>query len=420
MDVVEGKCLVSNRFEQCCIGIEDGKIVKIAKVLEGDRVHRISSGVILPGAIDAHVHFREPGMTKKEDFGSGSLAAVHGGVTCVFDMPNTVPPTTTLSAMKEKKSLAGAKSLVDFGLFAGVRPGIDVPGLAKEAIGFKLYMASTTGELLVSSLDQIKPELATIASAGKVLSVHAEDEKLRHKEPEEDLDDHLRNRSNECETSAIKKIREAAKDCRLHICHVSAKESVALVEGRRGLTSEVTPHHLLLDKDGKTGPHAKVNPPLRKREDRHALFKALQSGVFDIIASDHAPHTIDEKKEDFEYAPGGMPGVETLLPLMLHMVDEKHLELPELVRRVCVRPAEIFGIHKGKIAEGYDADLMVVDFSDCMMIKADRLHSKCGWTAFEGMPGIFPKKVFVRGRLMVEHGEQVGEAMGRDVIGTSR
>lgn len=420
MDVVEGKCLVSNRFEQCCIGIEDGKIVKIAKVLEGDRVHRISSGVILPGAIDAHVHFREPGMTKKEDFGSGSLAAVHGGVTCVFDMPNTVPPTTTLSAMKEKKSLAGAKSLVDFGLFAGVRPGIDVPGLAKEAIGFKLYMASTTGELLVSSLDQIKPELATIASAGKVLSVHAEDEKLRHKEPEEDLDDHLRNRSNECETSAIKKIREAAKDCRLHICHVSAKESVALVEGRRGLTSEVTPHHLLLDKDGKTGPHAKVNPPLRKREDRHALFKALQSGVFDIIASDHAPHTIDEKKEDFEYAPGGMPGVETLLPLMLHMVDEKHLELPELVRRVCVRPAEIFGIHKGKIAEGYDADLMVVDFSDCMMIKADRLHSKCGWTAFEGMPGIFPKKVFVRGRLMVEHGEQVGEAMGRDVVGTSR
>ena len=420
MDVVEGKCLVSNRFEQCCIGIEDGKIVTIAKVLEGDRVHRISSGVILPGAIDAHVHFREPGMTKKEDFGSGSLAAVHGGVTCVFDMPNTVPPTTTLSAMKEKKSLAGAKSLVDFGLYAGVRPGIDVPGLAKEAIGFKLYMASTTGELLVSSLDQIKPELASIASAGKVLSVHAEDEKLRHKEPEEDLDDHLRNRSNECETSAIKKIREAAKDCRLHICHVSAKESVALVEGRRGLTSEVTPHHLLLDKDGKTGPHAKVNPPLRKREDRHALFKALQSGVFDIIASDHAPHTIDEKKEDFEYAPGGMPGVETLLPLMLHMVDEKHLELPELVRRVCVRPAEIFGIHKGKIAEGYDADLMVVDFSDCMMIKADRLHSKCGWTAFEGMPGIFPKKVFVRGRLMVEHGEQVGEAMGRDVVGTSR
>jgi len=419
MDIVEGKCFISNRFEQCCIGIEDGRIVKIAKTLEGDKAYRITTGAILPGAIDAHVHFREPGMTYKEDFGTGSLAAVHGGVTCVFDMPNTAPPTTTLSAIREKKALASAKSLVDFGLYAGVRPGIDVQGMAKEAIGFKLYMASTTGELLVSSLDQVKAELAEIAFANKVLAVHAEDEKLRRKEPENDLEDHLKNRSNECETSAIRKIREAAKGCKLHICHVSAKESITLLEDGKNLTSEVTPHHLLLDKDNKTGPHSKVNPPLRKREDRHALFKALQSGVFDVIVSDHAPHTMDEKKEDFEYAPSGMPGVETLLPLMLHMVDEKHLELPDLIRRVCVRPAEIFGVRKGRIAEGYDADLVVVDFSDCMMIKADRLHSKCGWTAFEGMPGIFPKKVFVRGQLMVEHGEQVGEAAGRDVVGTS-
>jgi len=234
------------------------------------------------------------------------------------------------------------------------------------------------------------------------------------------LDDHLRNRSNECEASAIKKIKDAGKGCRLHICHVSAKESIPLVEKARGLTSEVTPHHLLLDKDGKTGSHAKVNPPLRKREDRHALFKALQKGTFDIIASDHAPHALDEKKEDFEYAPSGMPGVETMVPLMLHMVEEKHLELPDLVRRVCTKPAEMFGIPKGKIAEGYDADLVVVDFSDCMMIKADRLHSKCGWTAFEGMPGIFPKKVFVRGQLVVENGERVGEAKGRDVVESSR
>ena len=217
-----------------------------------------------------------------------------------------------------------------------------------------------------------------------------------------------------------RKIKDAAKGCRLHVCHVSAKESIPLLANGHGLTSEVTPHHLLLDKDSKTGSHAKVNPPLRKREDRHALFKALQGGAFDVIASDHAPHTIDEKKEDFEYAPGGMPGVETMLPLMLHMVDEKHLELSELVKRVSVRPAEIFGIHKGKIAEGYDADLVVVDFSDCRMIKADHLHSKCGWTAFEGMPGIFPKKVFVRGKLIVENGEQVGEAIGRDVVGASQ
>ena len=234
------------------------------------------------------------------------------------------------------------------------------------------------------------------------------------------MDDHLRNRSNECEASAIRSIKGAAKSCRLHICHVSAKESIPLVENGPNLTSEVTPHHLILDRDSKRGSHAKVNPPLRKREDRHALFKALQSGTFDIIASDHAPHTIDEKKEDFEYAPSGMPGVETMLPLMFHMVEEKHLSLSDLVKRVCVRPAEIFGVPKGKIAVGYDADLVVVDFSDCRMIKADQLHSKCGWTAYEGMPGVFPKKVFIRGQLMIDDGEQVGEAKGRDVVGASR
>jgi dihydroorotase len=420
MEVVEGKCFVSGRFEQCCIGIEEGKIVKIAKVLEGDTVRRFGNKAILPGAIDAHVHFREPGMTAKEDFGTGSLAAIDGGVTCVFDMPNTIPGTVTASGLKEKRKLASSKSLVDFGLFAGVRRGIDVNALAKEAVGFKLYMASTTGELLVPSLDMVKSEIAAIAKTNKVLAVHAEDERLRTKEAERDLDDHLRNRNNDCELSAIKKVKEAAKQCRLHICHVSAKESIPEIEAVQGLTSEVTPHHLLLDKDTKVGSHAKVNPPLRKRDDRHALFKALQSGAFDIIASDHAPHTIEEKQEEFQYAPSGMPGVETMVPLMLHLTEENHLDIASVVRRLCTKPGEIFGIPKGKIAEGYDADLMVVDFSSCIMIRADRLHSKCGWTAFEGMPAIFPKAVFVRGELMMENGEQVGERIGRDVISAAR
>jgi len=265
-------------------------------------------------------------------------------------------------------------------------------------------------------LDQIKEELAAIAESKKVLAVHAEDERLRSKEPESDLADHLRNRSNECEASAIRKAKVAAGRCRLHICHVSAHESLAEIQAAPGLTSEIAPHHLILDKDSKVGSHAKVNPPLRKREDRHALFKALQSGTFDIIASDHAPHTIEEKQEDFQYAPSGMPGTETMVPLLLHMVEEKHLDLASVVRRVSARPGEIFGVPKGKIAEGYDADFTVVDFSSCISIRADRLHSKCGWTAFEGMPAIFPKAVFVRGELVIENGEQVGERIGRDVV----
>jgi dihydroorotase len=278
-------------------------------------------------------------------------------------------------------------------------------------------MASTTGELLVPSLETIKEELSAIARTGKVLAVHAEDESMRKKEIEKDLEGHLRNRSNECERNAIKKVKEAAKGCRLHICHVSAKSSIPLIERAPNLTSEVTPQHVILDVSSRLGKLAKVNPPLRKREDRHALFQALKEGTFDVIASDHAPHTIDEKHEDFDYAPTGMPGVETMVPMMLQHVKDKHLELSGFVRMLCERPAEIYGIRKGKLSVGYDADLMVVDTLSGTTIKADNLHSKCGWTAFEGVPAIFPQTVFLRGQLMIENRGQVGERMGRDVVG---
>ncbi len=415
--VIEGNCLVSGRIEQCCLGIEDGLIVKIARTIEGDRVHRFGSKLIIPGAIDSHVHFREPGMTHKEDFGSGSLAALHGGVTCVLDMPNTIPPTTTLAALREKKALASAKSLVDFGLFAGVQPGVDIAALKDEAVGFKLYMAGTTGDLMVGSLASAREAIAAVAASGKVLAVHAEDESLRQRDATKGLRDHLKNRNNECEASAIRKVREAAEACRLHICHVSAKESIPLVDKVQGVTSEVTPHHLLLDSAANLGPLGKVNPPLRRREDRQALFHALVGGTFDTIASDHAPHTLDEKQEDFDYAPSGMPGVETMVPILLHHVREKHLALNSVVSRVCERPAQIFGLNKGRIEVGFDADLAVIDLAMSSEVKADRLHSKCGWTAFEGMSAIFPRAVFVRGEIMMENGTQLGDRKGRDVVG---
>jgi dihydroorotase len=179
----------------------------------------------------------------------------------------------------------------------------------------------------------------------------------------------------------------------------------------------VTPQHILLDVSSRLGSLAKINPPLRKREDRQALFQALKEGAFDIIASDHAPHTIDEKREDFDYAPTGMPGVETMVPMMLQHVKDKHLDLPGVVRRLCERPGEIFGVRKGKISEGYDADLMVVDASATAIIRANNLHSRCGWTAFEGVPAVFPQAVFLRGELMIENGGQAGERVGRDVVG---
>ena len=415
--VIEGKCYLSGRFVNCCVGIENGKIVKIGKMLEGETHFDFRDRLILPGAIDVHVHFRDPGMTDKEDFGTGSLSAIHGGVTCVFDMPNTRPNTTTIAALSEKKRIASSKSMTDFGLFAGVRPGIDVPALAKEAVGFKLYMGSTTGDLLVPELSAIRRELSAISSSGKVLSVHAEDENLRRKDIEKDLDDHLKNRPNECEASAIRKVLESAGDCRLHICHVSAKSSIPQIEGARNLTSEVSPHHLLLDSSSRLGTLGKANPPLRRREDRQALFQALKSGCFDAIASDHAPHSLDDKEEEFEYAPTGMPGVETSLPLMLQLVRDGHLEIDTVVKKMSSRPGEVFGLKKGRIEVGYDADLVVVDMMNESVIKGERLHSKCGWTAYEGKPAIFPKTVFLRGEKMIENGSQCGERIGRDVVG---
>jgi dihydroorotase len=295
-----------------------------------------------------------------------------------------------------------------------------VKALTPEAVAFKLYMAGTTGGLLVQSPDLVKAELEAISKSGKVLAVHAEDEALRRKDPAENLEQHLRNRSNECEASAIRKIKAAAGECRLHICHVSAKESVPLVAGKANLTSEVTPHHLFLDKTCSAGTLAKVNPPLRRREDRQALFHALKEGTFDTIASDHAPHTLEEKQEDFDYAPSGMPGVETVLPMMLMLAKQNHLDLGGILKRLCERPGDIFGIKKGKLEVGFDADIVVVDMSAQSAITPERLHSKCGWTVYEGMPAIFPKAVFLRGEIMVENGSLVGERMGRDVVERTR
>lgn len=415
--VIEGNCYVSGRLERCAIGVEDGKIVKVAKTLEGDRVYDFGSKLVLPSATDAHVHFREPGMTQKEDFASGSLSALFGGVTCVLDMPNTKPATISLAALREKRTLASSKSLVDFGLFAGIRPGVKVQELVPEAIGFKVYLGSTTGDLLVQSMGSISKELADISRSNKVVAVHAEDESMRKKEIERSLEDHLKNRANVVETSAIKKAKDACKGCRLHICHVSARESIPLVRDASSLTSEVTPHHLLMDKDSKLGTFAKVNPPLRKREDRQALFQALKEGRIDIIASDHAPHTLDEKGEEFDFAPSGVPGVETMVPLILQLVKDRHLALLDVVRRLCEAPASLYGIKKGRIAEGYDADLMIVDMVEgSTRIKAETLHSKCGWTPYEGMEGVFPDAVFLRGELMIDNGSQVGERKGRDVL----
>ncbi|MDH7509335.1 MAG: dihydroorotase [Methanomassiliicoccales archaeon] len=413
--VVEGRAFYQGTLVDCCIGIEGGKIVSIKKILKGEKHYNYSNKLILPAAIDAHVHFRDPGLTHKEDFQTGTIAAAFGGVSCIFDMPNTLPPAISVEAIREKTQLVAKKAWVDFGLFGGCAPSFKPESIADMVIGYKLFMSSTTGMLLVPDDQSLTKILASVSKTGKVISVHAEDEKMILKLPEKNLFDHDRNRPIEAEINAIRKLVWNFSGRRIHICHISAAASLNSIENSK-FTTEVTPHHLLLDNSFELGAFGKVNPPLRNRNERELLFEAFANGKIDIIASDHAPHTIEEKEDDFDIAPCGMPGVETTVPLMLNLVRRGLIDLKTLIMCACEKPAQIFGLPKGRIEVGFDGDLVVVDLKKIEKIRAENLHSKCGWTAFENYEAIFPHSLFLRGMLVVEDRSIVGERVGRNVV----
>jgi dihydroorotase len=406
--VIEGNAFYNGQLVRCAIGVEEGRIRSVKKILQGDRRFDFGDKLVLPAAVDAHVHFRDPGMTYKEDFSSGTTAAAYGGVSCVLDMPNTRPQVTDVIALQDKASTVTKKAYVDFGLYAGVTIGGNMKALSRNAAAFKLYLATTTGNMLVTD-DAVLPSLFDALSETDLLvSVHCEEETLIDKDLKVDsLMAHLKSRPNVCEALAIRKILDQRKDARVHICHVSTKEGVEMVKGEE-VTSEVTPHHLFLTVDSDLGALGKVNPPLRQTEDREALWEALGNGTIDILASDHAPHTLDEK-EVFEHAPSGIPGVETMIPMMLSLVKRGRFSLERLVAVSSSRPAELFRLNKGQIQPGRDADIMVVDMRKETEIRAKHLHSRCGWTPYVGMPAVFPRYTFVRGKVVIEDWELTGD-----------
>lgn len=406
--VIEGNAFISGELIKCCIGIEDGKINSIKKILKGATHFDFGDKLILPSGIDTHVHFRDPGFTYKEDFATGSTCAAYGGISCVLDMPNTKPPTITKKALQEKRRIAESKSHIDFGLLAGVSESADIEGLSKFSTAFKIYLASTTGEMQITNYTVLNRIFNDIKATGKTACIHCEDDtKLNKTIKPRSLKEHLMARPNSAEAFAIEKVFQIHNDAKVHICHVSTKEGTNLIS-KYPFTSEVTPHHLFLNSDSKIGPKAKVNPPLREVEDQDALWNAFRKGTIDIMASDHAPHTLEEK-EKFENAPSGMPGVETMFPIMLSRVKHNKFELNRLVNAQCERPAEIFGINKGRLEPGYDADIIMVDMRKEDIIKGEKLHSKCGWTAFEGFSAVFPKYTFLRGEVVIEDWELTGD-----------
>ncbi|MCD5409284.1 MAG: dihydroorotase [Methanocellales archaeon] len=403
------------------LSITDGRISKIAKDIRADDTLDARGLLVLPGAIDVHVHFRDPGMTHKEDWYSGSCAAAAGGVTTVIDHPNTIPPTTTLKSF-EIKLKASRKSIVDFGINAGVVKGAELEKLWRAGVTAfgEIYMADSVGRLNIDD-DILSTVFRTIAQLNAIACLHAEDERIikRCTEKLKDKVDpsvYSSSRPNESEDSAIARAVQFANvaGTKLHICHISTKEGLRLLG--ENVTCEVTPHHLFLsEKDwDKLGTFGKMNPPLRSEEDGRALWAALNR--IDMIASDHAPHTMGEKEQDIWSAPPGVPGVETSLPLMLSAVKKGRISLQRLIELMATNPARIFGLNgKGDIRVGNDADLVFVDMREIKQVK--NLHSKANWTPFEGMNAIFPKMTMVRGEVVFD-GEIVGETgSGRFIRG---
>ncbi|WP_321422571.1 dihydroorotase family protein [uncultured Methanobacterium sp.] len=428
LDLCIINCKLDIGTEEVCLGIEDGKIVSIKKLPpSASETIDVKGKLVLPGLIDAHVHFRDPGLTFKEDFFSGSAAAAAGGFTTVLDMPNTVPPTNTLQTFLEKHKIASKRSLVDFGLHAGVADLSNIKDLAKyKPASFKIFMDLVDDNFLMDAFGKINevkdvpPNVHDLNEVGvhPLISLHAEDpdvvEQCTKKMKKEGSNPELyaQARPPQAEIESIRNAISLAEkfNQRVHFCHVSTKKSLKLINTAKKtglkITSEITPHHLFLDSDylKKYGNLAKTNPPLRDDKNR---LKIEDLSQIDIIGTDHAPHTLEEKKKDIWNAPPGIPGLETTLPLLLTQLNQGKISVGDIKRLLCENPAKIFKIpNKGFIDEGMDADLVVIDLKMEGVVDPDNFKSKSKYSPFKGFKTKgMPVMTIVRGNLVMDNGE---------------
>jgi dihydroorotase len=407
-----GICVNHNGVGAADVGLSGGRIAAIgdlakesaAQVLDVRGLH------VLPGVIDTQVHFREPGMEHKEDFETGSRAAILGGVTAVFDMPNTKPPTTSADALADKLKRAQSHMHCHYAFYVGAAPdNIDalsaLEGLA-GVCGVKLFMGSSTGSLLVAADTDIARALA---SGRRRLAVHAEDEaRLSERRALAESGapaTHVLWRDVETARRATERLLRLAQAAsrRVHVLHVSTADEIPLLAAHRDFaTVEVTPQHLTLaapEAYARLGTLAQMNPPIREERHREALWRAVREGVVDVLGTDHAPHTREEKSAPYPGTPSGMPGVQTLVPVMLDHVNAGRLSLERFVDLTAHGPKRVFGIAgKGRLAVGYDADLTIVDLKARRMIEESWIASKCGWTPFAGMRVRgWPKGTIIKG-----------------------
>ena len=395
--------VLPNRIVEGDLRVSDGLIKTIApfgglqpeigeQVIDGTGLH------LLPGAIDPHVHFRDPGNTEKEDLESGSRAASAGGITSFLDMPNTSPNAINRSAIEAKIASAAKKSVTHHGFFIGATNSNisdlqSVEGM-DGVCGIKIFMGSSTGDLLVHEQKYLEN---IFANTGGIIATHAEDEeRLQSRIPKfqhrKDIAAHAECRDVECALIATKRAAALANDHdrRLHIVHLTSGKEADWLASNKGdlITTEVCTQHLTFNQDDveKLGSRALMNPPIRYTEDRDKLWKRLKDGTIDCVVTDHAPHTLQAKSVGFPNAPAGMPGVETSLPLMLTHSVEGKCSVSDIVKWMCAGPAKVYGIkNKGSLVEGFDGDLTLVDLENNRVIQDSDTWTKVGWTPYAGM-----------------------------------
>ena len=452
--------------EQVDIGVKEGRIARLGFLGRASANFRFKASHlhVLPGLIDTQVHFREPGMEHKEDIKSGSRSALLGGMTAFFEMPNTYPPTVTAKALENKIKKAKEVSYCDFAFFVGATGDntsiLNQLAQSEHCSGVKIFMGSSTGSLLLHEPEKLDYVLGHVKAP---IAVHSEDEeRLKERKKQvlnqtsfekgatweaysscsENSDRYFSNkisinqtnigkvhlhpvwRDIECALTATKKIVALSQKHkrRVHILHVTTEEEILFLSQKQAYaTVEVTPQHLSLfapDCYDRLGTLAQMNPPIRDKRHQEALWRGVKSGVVTMLGSDHAPHTLEEKQKEYPHSPAGMPGVQTMLTLMLDHVNKKKLSLKRLVELLATNPHRYYGMKdQGLLQEGFKANLTVVDMKKSKKISKEWLSSKCAWSPFENKKTKgWPVAVLLNGEWAMREDEILGPPQGQGVL----
>jgi dihydroorotase len=414
--------------ERINVLIENGKVaaLDVPDGASADEVIDASGLHLIPGVVDDQVHFREPGLTHKEDLLTATRACAKGGVTSFLEMPNTKPTTTSVAALESKLGLAAGRCVVNYGFYIGATPE-NVAELARatRTPGIKIFIGSSTGDLLVdeqSALERI------FAETTLPICAHCEDEATVRANAARigggsSVADHSRIRDNAAALIATKRAVDLAERHRhrFHVLHVSTAEEVQFLRGTSDLiTAEACPHHLFFTVDDydRLGSLIQMNPSIKSRADAAAVWQGLLDGTLEVIATDHAPHTLEEKRQPYPKSPSGLPAVENSLALLLNQVSLGLCSLRQVVSWMCEAPARVWNLHqKGAIREGWDADLVLVDLNRTAVVRNEEQLTKCGWTPWDGVSLTgWPVRTFVHGQTVYCDGRVVGEGTGREIL----